>query len=304
MSRKSFSNFGRVLLVVGVIGLLVGAAVAPNVWERATGPDGTVAVVEMHGTITGDSATEVIDNLREARQNDSIRAVVLDINSPGGAASASEQLYLAVKRTQQEMPVVVSVTGMAASGGYYMTAPADEVYVTPASTVGSVGVRAVVPGSQAPSGEILTGPDKGSTSTNAEVRRRVEALRRAFVGSVMEERSESLKLTEEELSYAKVYSGARGVKLGLADSIGGIDTAIQGAADRAGLSDYAIVRMESPKQNPLSQLGFSANGQAASAAAANTQTTFDYQGVDTVQYLMLHGSIGAPSQEVKANESQ
>ncbi|WP_197409767.1 ATP-dependent Clp protease proteolytic subunit, partial [Haloferax profundi] len=106
---------------------------APTVWERATGPDGTVAVIEMHGTITGDTATVVVDNLREARQNDSIEAVVLDINSPGGAASASEQLYLAVKRTQQEMPVVTSVTGMAASGGYYMTAPADHIYVTPAS---------------------------------------------------------------------------------------------------------------------------------------------------------------------------
>src|SRR6056297_1567 len=213
MSLRDRSRSEQLLIVCGVAGLLVGAAFAPAVWDRATEPEGTVAVVEMHGTITGDTATVVTDNLREARQNDSIEAVVLDVNSPGGTAAASEQLYLAVKRTQREMPVVASVTGMAASGGYYMTAPADAVYVTPASGVGSVGVRAVIPSDGTPPGEIVTGPDKGSTSTNAEVRRRVEALRRAFVGSVMQERNESLDLSASELSYAKVYSGARGVEV-------------------------------------------------------------------------------------------
>jgi protease-4 len=303
VSRRSFSNFGRLLLVVGVVGLLVGAAVAPTVWERTTGPDGSIAVVEMHGTITGDTATEVIDNLREARQNDSIEAVVLDVNSPGGTAAASEQLYLAVKRTQREIPVVASVTGMAASGGYYMTAPADAVYVTPASSVGSVGVRAVIPSDGTPPGEIVTGPDKGSTATNAEVRRRVEALRRAFVGSVMQERNESLDLSASELSYAKVYSGARGVEVGLADSVGGVDAAIADAAERAGVSNYDVVRMESPQPSIISQLGLRASEGATAAASAGTQATFDYRGVDTVQYLMLHGSLAGP-QEVNANASQ
>lgn len=301
MSR---SNVGRIAVVVAIVGLVVGAAIAPTVWDRATEPDGTVAVIELHSTITGDAATEVVDDLREARQNDTIEAVVLDINSPGGSAAASEQLYLAVKRTQQEMPVVTSVTGLAASGSYYMTAPADHIYVTPASTVGSVGVRAVVPSGGTPNGEIVTGPDKGSTATNAEVRQRVEALRRAFVGTVVRERSESLELTAAELSYAKVYSGARGVELGLADSIGGLDTAIQDAADRAELTDYDIVRMESPQPSLVSQLGLRADGQPATSASAETQATFDYQGVDTVQYLMLHGSLAAPETEVSANESR
>jgi len=304
MSLRDRPRSEQLLIVCGVAGLLVGAAFAPIVWDRATEPEGTVAVVEMHGTITGETATAVTDNLREARQNDSIDAVVLDINSPGGTAAASEQLYLSVKRTQQEMPVVTSVTGMAASGGYYMTAPADHIYVTPASSVGSVGVRALVPAGGAPPGEITTGPDKGSTATDAETRRRVETLRRAFVGSVVEERNETLELTASELSYAKLYSGARGVEVGLANSVGGIDAAINDAATQASLSRYDVVRMESPQPSILGQLGLSTTDQTVAGSAVGAQPTFDYRGVDTVQYLMLHGSVEVPQTEVRVNETR
>lgn len=304
MSLRNRPRSEQLLIVCGVAGLLVGAAFAPAVWDRATEPEGTVAVVEMHGTITGDTAAVVTDNLREARQDDSIEAVVLDINSPGGTAAASEQLYLAVKRTQQEMPVVTSVTGMAASGGYYMTAPADHIYVTPASSVGSVGVRALVPTGGAPPGEITTGPDKGLTATDAETRRRVETLRRAFVGSVVEERNETLELTASELSYAKLYSGARGVEVGLANSVGGIDAAIEDAATQASLSRYDVVRMESPQPSILGQLGLSTSDQPGAESAMRAQPTFDYRGVDTVQYLMLHGSVAGPQTEVRVNATR
>jgi protease-4 len=168
-----------------------------------------------------------------------------------------------------------------------MAAPADHIYVTPASAVGSVGVRGVVPPEGVPPGEIVTGPDKGTTATTAEVRRRVESLRQAFVGSVLAERNESIELAAEELSYAKVYSGAQGVELGLADSVGGLDTAIADAADAAGLEGYDVVRMESPQPSALSGLGLSDDADRGRSAEA----TFDYRGVDTVQYLMLYGQL-------------
>ncbi|MCD2204942.1 S49 family peptidase [Halobacterium sp. KA-6] len=281
------SSTRKLTLVFVLIGLLIGVAVAPQAWDHATEPDSTVAVVELHGTITGDSATAVIDDLREARQNDSIDAVVLDVNSPGGTASASEQLYLAVKRTAGEMPVVASVTGTAASGSYYAAAPADDIYVTPASVVGSIGVRATLPSSSIPEGQVVTGPDKVGGSTPDEVRQRVETLRQAFVGSVFAERGDRIELTREEVSHAKVYAGASGVENGLADEIGGVDTAIAAAADDAGLQNYDVVRMEAPQPSVLSQLGLSADA----TGDTTTAQTFDYRGVDTVQYLMLHGTI-------------
>ncbi|RXK50560.1 S49 family peptidase [Halorientalis pallida] len=278
MNRDSgpLDRIGGPVVVFGVVGLLVGAALVPYAWGASTGPDGTVAVVEVHGTINGDTAAAAMADLREARQNDSIQAVVLDVNSRGGLASVSEQLYLSVKQTSEDMPVMVAVTGSALSGGYYTSAPADSIYVTPASTVGSVGVRAVVPPRGAPDNQITTGPDKTTTATQAEARRRVEALRRAFVGSVVAERNTSLSASE--LSYAKVYSGSRGTELGLADEVGGLDAAISAAADEAGLSDYETVRMESPTASPLSQIGLNASGDA----------TVD---VDTTQYFMLHGQL-------------
>ncbi|MCD2200764.1 S49 family peptidase [Halobacterium sp. KA-4] len=284
----SLDGSGRQLtLVLVLVGLLVGVAVAPQAWDSANEPEGTVAVVELHGTITGDSASAVIDNLREARQNDSIKAVVLDVDSPGGTASASEQFYLAVKRTASEMPVMTSVTGTAASGSYYAAAPTDNIYVTPASVIGSIGVRATLPSANIPEGQIVTGPDKVGGSTPDEVRQRVETLRRAFVGSVFAERGDRIELTREEVSHAKVYAGATGVENGLADEIGGIDTAIAAAADDAGLSNYNVVRMEAPQPSVLAQLGLS----TATSGDTTTAQTFEYRGVDTVQYLMLHGTI-------------
>ncbi|GAA0266589.1 S49 family peptidase [Halobacterium noricense] len=299
--RSARGSVRGVTIVLVVVGVVVGVAFAPQAWGYATEPDGTVAVVELHGTITGDSASAVVDDLREARQNDSIEAVVLDVDSPGGTASASEQLYLAVKRTAGEMPVVASVTGTAASGSYYAAAPADDIYVTPASVVGSVGVRATLPSGGVPAGEVVTGPDKGAGSTPDEVRERVETLRRAFVGSVFAERGDRIELTREEVSHAKVYAGASGVENGLADEIGGVDTAIGAAADNAGLDDYDVVRMEAPQPSVLAQLGLSTDD---APAGATTEQVFEYRGVDTVQYLMLHGTIEANTQtEVTANAS-
>jgi protease-4 len=288
------------MLVFVVVGLVVGVALAPYAWSFATQPDGTVAVVEVQGSITGETASGVVQNLREARQNDSIRAVVLDVDSPGGTAAASEQLYLAVKRTAAEMPVVTSVTGTAASGSYYAAIPSDDIYVTPASVVGSVGVRARLPAEGVPAGEVVTGPDKGSGSTDDEVRQRVETLRRAFVGSVMAERGERLDLTREAVSHAKVYAGAEGVNVGLADDIGGIDTAISAAASDAGLDDYEVTRMDAPQPSLLSQLGLSAE---EAPDRVTTEQVFEYRGVDTVQYLMVHGTIETGAAEVTPSAS-
>jgi protease-4 len=294
---------GTVTLVLALAGLLVGAAIAPTVWDATSGPDGQVAVIEVEGTITGTLASSVVADLREARQNDSIGAVVLDVNSPGGTASASEQLYLAVKRTSETMPVVASVTGTAASGAYYTVAPADEIYVTPASVVGSVGVRAVVPSEGTPPGEIVTGPDKGTTGTEEEVRQRVETLRRAFVGSVFAERGEGLSLTREELSYAKVYSGARSTQLGLADSVGGIDSAVSTAAADAGLDTYGVVRYEAPQVSLLSQLGLGSINVAGTQVGIDADAgAFSYHGVDTTRYLMIHGQVDT-TEEVTVNVS-
>jgi len=282
-SRGLLDSLGGPVVVFGVVGLVVSAGLVPYAWNATQGPDGTVAVIEVHGTINGETATAAIDAMREARQNESVAAVVLDINSRGGTAAASEQLYLAVKQTKQEMPVVASVTGLAASGGYYTSAPADAIYVAPANAVGSIGVRATVPPSDTPDNQITSGPDKYVTATESEARQRVETLRRAFVGAVYEERGDQLELSRAELSHGKIYSGSEGVEVGLADEVGGIDAAISDAAQRADLSDYETVRMESPTPSTLSQIGL--NGSGSNSTAGDGPT------VESVRYFMVHGQL-------------
>jgi len=277
--------------LVVVAAVLLSAILAPVAYDRATQPDGTVAVVTIEGPITSNSATAVQKDLREARENESIDAVVLNVDSPGGGAAASEQLYLSVQRTAAEMPVVASVTSTGASGAYYAMLPAEDIYVTPASIVGSVGVRAAAPGPSLP-GEVKSGPDKASATADQR-RTQVETLQNAFVGSVMKHRSDDLDLSRTEVAHAKVYSGARAVDNGMADEIGSTQDAIRQAANAAGLDDYEVYRKDPPQTGGLLLLSADDGG-----GVVVERSPVGYETVDTPTLLMVYGSVQTESEVI------
>jgi len=157
-----------------VLAVVAGLVVAPSVYGAVTGPDGTVAVVEIDGSIDSATAQHVEDNLREARNNDSIEAVVLEVDSGGGLPAQSERMYAAVDRTASVMPVIATVDTPGASGAYLAIAPADKIYVAPsAQAVGSVGVAGTAPAPNGPNAG-TTGPDKaGSDPTQQRERRQI-----------------------------------------------------------------------------------------------------------------------------------
>ncbi len=295
MSRSSRSTGSAAwkYVVVAVVAVLIGAVVAPYAAGFTRGlsqsSPNSVAVVSIEGPITTSSVDRVREDLREARQNESIEAVVLKVNSPGGSVPASESLYLAVNRTATQMPVVASVEGIGASGGYFGMLPADRIYVTPGSLVGSVGVIAMTPSGAGSAGAITSGPDKGSGFTKEEALAQAETLRSEFVGTVMAERGTTLELTREEVSYAKVYIGSRAVENGIADRIGDLDTAIADAASRAELDDYAVVEKEPPQQQGLSLFGQVQTG--GNTTVVVEEDPFGYRGVETYQYLALYGTV-------------
>jgi protease-4 len=264
--------------------ILLSAVLAPVAHDRATAPDGTVAVVSVEGFISSSSVTAVQEDLREARENESIDAVVLNVDSPGGSAAASEQLYLSVQRTAEVMPVVASVKSTGASGAYYAMLPARDIYVTPASIVGSVGVRGAAPGPSLP-GEIRSGPDKASATADQR-RAQIETLQRAFVGSVMKHRSDDLDLSRTEVAHAKVYTGARAVDNGMADEIGSTPEAVEQAAQAAGLEDYDVVRKEPPRPGGLFLLSTDDGG-----TVVVEQSPAGYDAVDTPTFLMVYGDV-------------
>ncbi|WP_423750772.1 S49 family peptidase [Salinirarus marinus] len=274
----------RTYAIVVVAALVVGAALAPVAVERTSGPDGRIAVVSVDGYISTQSVGAVQEDLREARENESIRAVVLKVDSPGGSAAASEQLYMAVQRTAREMTVVASVQSTGASGAYYGMLPAENIYVTPASIVGSVGVRGSAP-APVPSSQIRSGPDKASTTADQR-RAQIETLKRAFVGSVMKHRGDDLSISRTEVAHAKVYTGARAVDNGMADRIGSLQDAVHEAAQKEGLDDYEVVRKEPPTRLGILTVGAQANG-----TVVVDQSPVGYDGVRAPTFLMVYGTV-------------
>jgi len=274
---------GYVLVVIAAV--LVSAVLVPVVWEETSGPDDAVAVVSIDRTITSSTVDALEEDLREARQNETVKAVVLKVDSPGGSAAASERLYLAVQRTvEADIPVVASVQATGASGAYYAMLPAERIYTMPSSMVGSVGVRATKPAP--PYGnEIRTGPDKAS-GTMEQRREQVETLRRMFVGSVMKHRGDDLNISREEVSHAKVYVGPNAVENGMADRIGTQSDAIEYAADQAGLDSYAVVEKEPPTLGGIILLGTD-SGQPVVVK----KSPVGYDGVDAGTPLMVYGEV-------------
>ena len=221
------------------LGVVLGLVIAPvGIFLFAT-PDGTVAVVPVQGSIDGQQSVEFQGMMAEAEQN--ADAVVVVANSGGGGASASEAMYMQTVRTSEEMPVVAAVDGAALSGAYYAVAPADDLYVKPASFVGSVGVLADVPQEIEPNNVIgATGPNKLEGFEERQFFNSLETTRNAFVGSVMEHRGDRIDLDEDAVAAGTVFDGANAVENGIADEVGDRQAAIDAAADRAGLDSFTI----------------------------------------------------------------
>jgi len=259
---------------------LVGAALAPFVYGAADRPADTVAVVTIEGPVVASTADNVEDELREIRANESVKAVVLKIDTPGGAPAASERMYTSIQRTSEEMPVIASVQGFSASGGYYAMLPADEIYVLPTSITGSVGLAAGAPDANPPV-EGPSGPDKRG-SNPIEQWATQETLADVFIDTVMEQRGDRIELSREEVSEADVYLGVTAVQNGFADEVGDVDAAIKEAADRAGLDNYAVDERDTSVR--FLPFLFKADGQLMVAYDENP----GYGQVETLEYALVY----------------
>lgn len=227
-------------LLFVVIGLVVGGAMAPVAMGYFGGPDGTIAVVPVDGSIDGEQAARYQSMMSEAR--DRADAVVLIANSGGGSAASSEEMYLQTKRTAEEMPVVTSVDGAAASGAYYTIVPSDYIYVKPSSIIGSVGVVAIVPPEVEPNTVIgTTGPDKLTGGSGRSFFYQLETIQQGFLNAVFAQRGDRLTVSRSRIAHASTFVGVRGVQLGLADAVGDRQLAIRKAAELAGLEHPRVV---------------------------------------------------------------
>jgi protease IV len=208
------------------------------------------------GTIGGDSTARLI---RDAREDKEVKAVVLRVDSPGGSVFASEEIYrelVALKAAGK--PLVVSMSGYAASGGYYISAPADEIWANPATITGSIGIFAIIPTFDKTLGKIGVGIDGvGTTALSGQARldRPLSEGTKAVIQSVTTHGYDEFlervsagrgKTTEQvnEIAQGRVWAGVDAKRVGLVDQLGLFNDAVKSAARRAKLTDYTTKFME------------------------------------------------------------
>lgn len=144
--------------------------------------------------------------------------------------------------------MVASVGMTAASGGYYIAVASNFIYAQPSSIVGSVGVRVLLPTPEKLDEDfVATGPFKIPHESRRKTLSGLETLKQQFVDAVMSQRGDRLKMSEEELSQAAIYSGTEGLRYGLIDDIGTSTAAIAKAAELAGIRNYGVVELYIPE---------------------------------------------------------
>lgn len=237
-SRTRFLLWLTSIPLLALLGLLLGALISVPVIPRPS-----IGTIIISGSIVRQSYTDdILHMLSYARDESSIKAVVIKVDSPGGGASVTEQIYLDILRLRQQKPVVTSIGASAASGGYYIAVATNFIYAEPTSALGSVGAWMSLPSPERLDEDILTsGPFKVTGGSRRKAFGVLETFRQQFVAAVMSHRGERLKLSEVELSRAEIYTGIVGLRNGLIDDIGTSANAIEKAASLAGIRNYNVI---------------------------------------------------------------
>lgn len=228
--------------------------------KKGKGPN-RIAVVYAQGEIIyGEGGTEIIGQekiiktLKKIGKKKNIKAVVLRVNSPGGSALASELIWEEIEHLKKTKKVVVSMGNVAASGGYYIAANADEIVAEPTTITGSIGVWGVLPNvnrlanrwginaEQVATNKrsILYSPfEPLSNATRQEIKVGINQVYQTFLSRVAEGRNMT-KDEVHEIAQGRVWSGVEAKEIGLVDHLGGMETALERAAVLAEIEDYKI----------------------------------------------------------------
>jgi len=209
------------------------------------------------GTVGGDSTAELI---RDARYDEDVKALVVRVDSPGGSMFASEEIYRELKAVREAgKPVIVSMSSVAASGGYYIAAAADEIWASPTTITGSIGVFATIPTFQDTLAKVgvhvdgvgttpLSGDFRLDRPLGPAARDILQAGVENAYGLFLDRVAENRKKTPAEIDavgQGRVWSGTDALTRGLVDAMGNLDQAVKAAARRANLGeDYEIRNIE------------------------------------------------------------
>ncbi len=284
-----------------------------NTPTKADGGENKIAVVTVAGTIMpGETqvgsvagSNSIVKYLKKARKDDSVKALVLRVDSPGGSAYASEVIHDAILEVKDAgKPVIVSMGSLAASGGYLVSAPADEIWAAPTTITGSIGIFAAFTTFENLASEIGVTTDGVGTTSQA-------AILGTGIGALPDTTAQALQLSTEHgyesflkivadgrglerdyvdsVGQGRIWTGEKALELKLVDKLGNLEDAIASAATKANLNDYQVTRFED-RRTALEKF-------FSGAAASTVKAT----GLD--QSLARHHNSGV-GQVVKAFDEQ
>lgn len=271
-----------------------------------------VAIVYAEGSITdgeGPSSEGIFGNtlaetLAKVRKDEAVKAVVLRVNSPGGSALASDVIWREMQLLKAQKPVVVSMGDYAASGGYYISCPADVVLSDATTLTGSIGVFGMIPyvnealqknlgitfdGVSSNANADMMGTRPLTPAQRAMIMRGVDKVYATFTGNVAEGRNLPLDRVLE-IAGGRVWSGVEAKQIGLVDGIGGLKAAIAQAVDKAGLSEDVYVKevMEEPEGFAAV---FSSLGVRIKAAVKSSQVGMLLSEYNSLDEALSHSGI-------------
>ena len=243
------------LNLVGYKNLLSGNA------SHKKGVRDKIAIIYAQGQILFGEGNETqigdevfVDAIEEAAKSKRIKAIVLRVNSPGGSALISDILWRALEDAKKKKPLVVSMGNVAASGGYYIASGADKVFADPLTITGSIGVFATLPNFKGFTDQIGINAEHVMTHKNAlgyspfeslsdgfrkSTRQSIEHVYETFKKRVSEGRGLSLSAVEE-IAQGRVWTGVQAKENGLIDELGGLNQAIEAAAELAEIDSYNL----------------------------------------------------------------
>lgn len=231
-------KFKILLIVLGIITLI---SFLITLMESSLAR-GKVALVNVKGVIV--ESKTVIDEIKQYRKDPAVRAIILRVDSPGGAVVPSQEIYEEIKRTISVKPVVVSMGSVAASGGYYISCPATKIIANPGTLTGSIGVLIEIPNIKGLLDKIgvraeiiksgkykdITSPFKPLQNDEREILQKlIDDVHEQFIKAVAEGRKIPVEKVKK-IADGRVFTGLKAKELGLVDEIGDLDYAIKVAA--------------------------------------------------------------------------
>ncbi len=233
-------------------------------------PNIAVILAEGDVSVDGDGLTsqKICKYLREARLDKDIKTIVLRVNSPGGSALASDEIWREVKLANQKKKVIVSMGDVAASGGYYIASPAARIFAEPTTITGSIGVFGVIPFTgnmlqnklgltfdrvQTNKHAVLSTNRKLSPEEFSTVQNEVDVIYAQFLNRVSTGRGMTVEAVNK-IARGRVWTGTDALNIGLVDQLGGIKDAINYAAKQAGIKEQKIRYWPEKKEDPIFEL--------------------------------------------------